>query len=114
MDNLQKHNDYSYAHGNYCSAVEHLATGADRIQERLLGAFLQYLHAIQPNNVPDELLSDYQFVTDTLTSKPGRNKFEGAIHVTLASMGDETAMEVARRIVSLCHNIGVILEDMSL
>jgi hypothetical protein len=90
-----------YAKEKLTDAVYSLATGADRVQERLSHAAADVLIRLRPDDFPEgELRRKFIGIWDDLTfDQPTAN--EGNIAATLNRTDDEDARAIARRILSL-------------
>jgi hypothetical protein len=89
-----------YALEKLSAAVDTLATGAGRVQERLMEASI-YLHRVRPDEISDdELRRVFAGVMDDLTFEPARGD-EGSIIATLSRTPDADASAIADRVLSL-------------
>jgi hypothetical protein len=89
-----------YAHEKLMQAVDALATGAGRVQERLHNAAI-VLVRLQPNDFPEgELRRTFIGVLDDLTFEQATGD-EGHIAATLRLTNDEDARAIAGRILHL-------------
>jgi len=99
-----------YAQEKLMQAIDTLATGTGTIQDRLGGAAL-YLIRLKPEDFPEgDLRKLFQGVKDDLTFEPAKGD-EGTIAATLRITDDEDARAIAKRIVSLFHGIGRVIND---
>ena len=100
--------DPLYAFEKLSEAVYELATGAGRVQERLVEAAI-YIIRIRPVDIPDEDLRR-MFVAnkDDLSFDEPKGK-EGRIAATLQETADADASEIARRILELHDRLGRLL-----
>jgi hypothetical protein len=85
-----------YALEKLAEAVDALATGAGRVQERLSQAAICLL-SVRPDEIPEGLRRVLMGVKDDLVFEPARGG-EGRIAATMRVTGDEDAREIARRI----------------
>ena len=95
-------------------AVYELARGRGDLKDRLSQAFIELIR-IDQRVLSDDLQSDYQWITDSLTSKPAKQRafikgrwvegIEGRIGATLAYMRWNTAEEIADRIIQFASQL---------
>jgi hypothetical protein len=91
-----------YAWEKLMQAVDSLATGTGRLQERLADAAL-FLIRLRPEDIPEgDLRRTFLGVMDDLTYAQGE---EGSIAASLKIKDDEDARAIAQRIVALFHAI---------
>ena len=92
--------DAYYALEKLAVAVDALATGAGRVQERLLAAAIE-LWPARPQEIPyDDLSRTFVGIKDDLHFEPAKGG-EGAIAATLKITSDEDASAIAHRILDL-------------
>jgi hypothetical protein len=91
--------DPYYALQKLSEAVDALATGAGRVQDRLGQAAICLLN-VRPDDIPEDLRSVLMGVKDDLGFEPARGG-EGRIAATMRVTGDEDARAIARRILDL-------------
>jgi hypothetical protein len=92
--------DALYALEKLGQAVNALATGAGRVQERLGKAAICLVSA-RPDDIPDEdLRRGFVGVKDDLAFEPAQGS-EGMIAATMRVTGDEDASRIASRILDL-------------
>jgi hypothetical protein len=100
--------DPLYALEKLSEAVYELATGAGRVQERLVEAAI-YLIRIRPGDIADEDLRRLLVaIKDDLSFDEPKGK-EGRIAATLQKTDDADASEIARRILELYDRLGRLL-----
>jgi hypothetical protein len=100
--------DPLYALEKLSEAVYELATGAGRVQERLVEAAI-YLIRIRPVDIADEDLRRLLVaIKDDLSFDEPKGK-EGQIAATLQKTDDADASEIARRILELHDRLGRLL-----
>jgi hypothetical protein len=100
--------DPLYALEKLSEAVYELATGAGRVQERLVEAAI-YLIRIRPGDIADEDLRRLLVaIKDDLSFDEPKGK-EGRIAATLQKTDDADASEIARRILELHDRLGRLL-----
>jgi hypothetical protein len=100
--------DPLYAFEKLSEAVYELATGAGRVQERLVKAAI-YLIRIRPVDIPDdELRRMLVAIKDEPAFDEPKGK-EGRIAATLQKTDDADASEIARRILELHDRLGQLL-----
>ncbi|MDP8936996.1 MAG: hypothetical protein M3O23_04600 [Actinomycetota bacterium] len=76
-----------------------LATGAGRIQERIVDAWVDSLiHINEERDLPEDLRPRWEMIRALVTHEPGPEG-RGALRATVLPMDDEAAIEVARHIV---------------
>ena len=93
-----------YAHEKLLVAVQSLATGTGRINERLRGAVLSFIPLI-PDDFPEvELRRKFMGVVDDLTFQQAKGN-EGNIAATLGITSEEDASAIARRIFELYGDV---------
>jgi hypothetical protein len=88
-----------YALEKLAEAVDALATGAGRVQERLGQAAICLL-SVRPDEIPEDLRRVLMGVKDDLGFEPARGG-EGRITATMRVTGDEDASAIAHRILEL-------------
>jgi hypothetical protein len=89
-------------------AVDALATGSGRVQERLADAAI-FLIRVRPEDISDEVLRrTFKGVMDDLSYAQARSD-EGRILATLKITNDKNAKAIARRIVHLYHALDRLL-----
>jgi hypothetical protein len=99
-----------YAWEKLMQAVDSLATGTGRLQERLADAAL-FLIRLKPDDIPEgDLRRTFLGVMDDLTYTPPQGE-EGSIAASLKITNDEDARAIAKRIVALFHGIERELHD---
>ena len=101
-------------------AVNELATGRGNLKDRLAHAFTELIR-IEVSVLPANLQSDYQWIMDSLTSKPAKQRayvngrwiegVEGRIGATLAYMRRKKAEEIARRIYDFDSQLKAVVES---
>jgi hypothetical protein len=100
--------DPLYAFEKLSEAVYELATGAERVQERLVEAAI-YLIRIRPVDRSDEDLRHLLVaIKDDLSFDEPKGK-KGRIAATLQETADADASEIARRILELHDRLGRLL-----
>jgi hypothetical protein len=101
--------DRFYALEKLTDAVDALATGAGRVQERLGHAAI-HLVRVRPEDIPDENLRRvFAGVMDDLSYAQAQGDDEGNIRATMRLTDDEDARAIARRIVDLYHEVDGLL-----
>jgi hypothetical protein len=96
--------DRFYALEKLTDAVDALATGAGRVQERLGHAAI-HLVRVRPEDIPDENLRRvFAGVMDDLSYAQAQGDDEGNIRATMRLTDDEDARAIARRIVGARHD----------
>jgi hypothetical protein len=81
-------------------AVDILATGSGRIQERLVEGAIQFWPA-RPEDIPfEDLRRTFVGIRDDLAFEPAKGR-EGMIAATMKITSDEDARMIARRIMTL-------------
>ena len=96
----------SYGREKFLVAVDSMATGPDRIQQRLVDAWVYSLHLIEPGrDLPQEFRADFAELHRQATARPIEFPGEGTIQATLRQMTDDEGMQMAQRIVSLAHEL---------
>jgi hypothetical protein len=97
-----------YALEKLMQAVDALATGADRVQERLAEA-ARHLVPVRPEDISDEYLRrTFIGVRDDLSLAQAQGD-EGRILATLKTMDDDKAGAIARWILGLHHELDRLL-----
>ena len=90
-----------YAMEKTTNTMSILATSPGRIRERLRSAFLEF-HLIS-DDIPDSLLTDYQWIIQELTKAPDQG--QGTLVATLEGMSEDHAVEIAKRIDTLAFQV---------
>lgn len=90
-----------YYETKFSLAVRDLAIGEGDVRERLKGAAVGLFFVVQTENLPEPLRAHWAWVRSTLTQRPARNKYEGALDATLARMKRSTGAKIAERIVDI-------------
>ncbi len=85
-------------------AVDSLATGTDSLQMRLANAFGGSLMRLTPKDFPEELRPRFEFIERMMTTAEPQGD-EGPIVATARKMSDREAVDVAKAILSLYHDI---------
>jgi hypothetical protein len=81
-------------------AVDTLATGSGRVQERIASAALHFLPA-RPEDLPyEDLRRTFIGIRDDIAFEPAKGN-EGRIAATMRITNDEDARAIARRILNL-------------
>ena len=102
--------DHFYALEKLTDAVDALATGAGRVQERLGHAAI-HLVRVRPEDIPDENLRwVFAGVMDDLSYAQAQGDDEGNIRATMRLTDDEDARSIARRII-LYHGLDRFLRE---
>ena len=97
-----------YALEKLMQAVDALATGSGRVQERLADAAI-HLVPVRPDDISDEdLRRTFIGVMDDLSYAQAQGD-EGCILARLRITNDEDARAIARRIVDLYHALDRLL-----
>jgi hypothetical protein len=97
-----------YALEKLMQAVDALATGSGRVQERLANAAI-HLVPVRPEDISDEdLRRAFLGVMDDLSYAQVEGD-EGRILATMKITSDEDARAIARRIVDLYHALDRLL-----
>jgi len=92
-----------YAHQKFSAAVESMAESPESIQRRIAAAYLDQLHVINPDDLPDEVRMDFNIMVEQLTAvEPSGN--EGSVNASVANMSDDDAVAIARKIVHI-HDV---------
>jgi len=84
-------------------AVESLATGRERLQERLYYSFLN-IHVFRVEDFPEILRNEFKEISEEMTKVTPIGD-EGSIKATCNVMGDEEAEKIAQRIFDLFTTI---------
>jgi hypothetical protein len=93
-----------YTQEKLMQAVASLATGAGRVQERLMSAAIVLIR-LRPDDFPEgELRRTFIGVRDDLTFEQATGD-EGDIAATLSRTSDEDARAIAHRILNLYFSI---------
>ena len=101
--------DRFYALEKLTDAVDALATGAGRVQERLGHAAI-HLVRVRPEDISDENLRRvFAGLMDDLSYAQAQGGDEGNIRATMRLTDDEDARAIARRIVDLYHELDGLL-----
>ena len=88
-----------YASEQLGNAVFALATGAGRIQERIVDAWTHSLiHINEDRDLPEDLRPRWEMIRTLVTHEPGPEG-RGALRATVLPMDDESAVEVAKHLV---------------
>jgi hypothetical protein len=99
-----------YALEKLMQAVDALATGSGRVQERLANAAI-HLVPVRPEDISDEdLRRAFIGVMDDLSYAQAQGD-EGRILARLRITNDEDARVIARRIVDLYHALDRLLRE---
>jgi hypothetical protein len=99
-----------YASEKLMQAIDSLATGTGRLQERLADAAL-FLIRLQPDDIPEgDLRRTFLGVMDELTFAQAQGE-EGSIAASLKITDDEDARAIAKRIVALFLGIEREMHD---
>ena len=100
-----------YALEKLMQAVDILATGSGRVQERLADAALVLIR-LKPDDLPEDadLRRTFNGVIDDLTYEQPQGD-EGAISASLRGTDDEDASAIAKRIVALYHATDRIVRE---
>jgi hypothetical protein len=99
-----------YALEKLMQAVDALATGSGRVQERLANAAI-HLVPVRPEDISDEdLRRTFIGVVDDLSYAQAQGD-EGRILARLRITNDEDARVIARRIVDLYHALDRLLRE---
>lgn len=89
----------SYVREKFAAAVEALATGADPLPQRLLGACQSFATLDGPVFPTAEMNAKWKFIHDRLVENEDTG--QGRIQATLDAMSADRAAEIARDIVDL-------------
>ena len=87
-----------YVLEKFVMAVNSLATGPGKVQDRLIDAYLD-IHVIRLVQMPKELRDDFRWVTEMLTRREPRYRGQGRLYASLARMRNRTGVTIAQRIV---------------
>ena len=74
--------------------------GTGTVKQRLALAWRHYLHDLDAENLPRELRSDFQLLSDMLTSERAVGGL-GVVEATVRKMSDPQACRCAERIVEM-------------
>lgn len=94
------------------NAVETLAAGTGRLQDRLASAFCDQLVPLHPEDFPpgdEELRTLFGSIEVYLTRKEAKGD-EGTAAATAAVLPDEHAVQIAKAIVSISHRLEELFE----
>src|ERR671925_654607 len=83
-------------------AVLGMARSTQPLQERLANAYVSALHQLEDEDLPEDLIDDFEKVIEALT-RVGEPVLEGegSVHATVREMDDETARQLIEEIVDL-------------
>jgi hypothetical protein len=99
------HQTGTYVLEKLIQAVDTLATGAGRVQERLAEAFMHF-HPARPEDIPyEDLRRIFAGIKDDLTFEATQSG-TGSLHATMKITSDEDARIIARRILDLYLELG--------
>jgi len=89
-----------YAHQKFSAAVESMAESPASIQRRIADAYIDQLHILNPDDLPDEIRTDWRVTVEELTAVKAAGN-EGDVNATVQSMSQDAAVAIARRIVHM-------------
>ena len=102
--------DSLHAEEKFSNAVYLMATGRGNVKARLLQAFIEFC-PVSTSDLPKHLQDEYESIRQELTKKPAKQRaviegkivrgVEGRIGAALATMRNEKAEDLARRIYDL-------------
>lgn len=99
---------YDYAYEKLFLTVDILATGKDRIKERLLDAVISQFECLSPgketNFLPPELQKKYDEIMNSLT-KVEAIADEGTLNATISKLNEDEAQHYAKEIVSMLFQL---------
>ena len=90
----------TYALEKLGHAVHVLATAPGDARSRLVESYPCYF-PIQPQDLPEELRADFEFVVKRLTKYPAEYPLEGSVNASCRRMINRTASELCRRLVKV-------------
>ena len=95
-----------YVAGKFGEVVDALATGQDRIIERMRNVCRSHLHVIGDADFPDALLPEWKDIRTRLTAvePTGLDDERGSFNRTLDEMSEEDAADLAQRLCDLARN----------
>lgn len=96
--------DLDYASRKLGDFVDCLTLMPGRIAERMLGGFKSLMPVQAKDFVGTPFATEYEDIIKTATSKADTTGL-GTLHATITAMSEEEAVELARRIVDLKHDI---------
>ncbi len=96
-----------YVHEKLSNAVQKLATGPGRIEERLFDAAVAFI-TLSPHDFPNHLKGDFEKLRRRLTSVKAQGA-ESDLIATLSQMSDDDAVGLAGATVRLEGQMGDII-----
>lgn len=96
--------DLTYVAGKYEAAVEALAIGDGRIQERIYDAAVASYGFPNPTGLPDDIRDRIDVLHTYLTKYPAQGD-EGAYRATLARIHKSTGVKIAALIVEIAARL---------
>lgn len=100
-------NEASYVAGKFRQVVDDLATGENRIIDRLRNVYVPSLMVMKDNDFPDQLVEDWRQIRARLTAAGPvcRNGevVRGSVDHTLDGMSEEDAVDLAKDLVALAR-----------
>jgi hypothetical protein len=101
---------YDYAWRTLYLALSDMATSTGTVQDRLGNAAVCHLFKLQPSHLPAESQGRLANLMRDLSSVSATDG-EGSIRATTAALDDERAVELAKQISSLFHEIDLDSRD---
>lgn len=99
----------SYAHEKLGIAIEAMAVSPASIQQRIADAYMfNIIHIDTDQDLPPELHSLYDEISGLMTSEEAEAD-EGLVMATVNKMPIDTAVEIARKILTLANQVEVAL-----
>ena len=89
-----------YPNEKFSNAVDSMAVSSQPIQRRIADAFVFNLIMLKPEELPEEIRTKFIEVKKQLTSVQPVGD-EGSIYATTQQMDTDTAVDIARAIVSM-------------
>ena len=98
---------YDRANTKLSEAIEALATSAQpTLQQRLAIAYMFHLRAVEPDELPLQVESQFRDLKDKLTRIPGHDGV-GAIVATTSAMSLQDAVAIAKELVRIARVVAV-------
>jgi len=91
--------------GKVSQTVRLLAVLPDRLQERIVKAFISQWSRVKADDFPSGLREQYETLDRRMTAGPTTNEHNGLIQATVLRMSDDEARELAEAIVSFAYEL---------
>ena len=93
------------AAGKVGQTVRLMAVLPDRLQDRIVKAFISQWSRIKPEDFPPELRDDFERIDKRMTARPITTPGQGRIHATVLIMNDDEARDLAETICTFAHDV---------